>query len=310
MERVMALLRNQAALLCACLLLLASTLTGFTAQAYTQEAPTIVVPELPVFTENVSVQVPILMYHMLVPDGEPTRPGLRQVSHFRNDLRALRTAGFTTITFTQLIAFATNGDELPERPVLITFDDGYLDNYTLGFPVLQEERAHATIFVIGWCRGRNTRESGETINAHFSLDQAMTMYHSGWVDIQSHSYNLHERYPSPHATRNGVLQNHGEPISRYIAALRQDIAHMQSRVFDPMGRTPTVFAYPFGYWQPQAERVLRDAGFVATVTTENRIATVYQGAPDSLFGLPRIDVQHDISSGALVTLVTEMLAEI
>ena len=73
-----------------------------------------------------------------------------------------------------------------------------------------------------------------------------------------------------------------------------------------MGHTATVFAYPYGYREPLAEGILREAGFVSTVVTGNRISTVRRGDPESLFGLHRIKVDGHISSVELIEKIESL----
>lgn len=250
-----------------------------------------------------TARVPILMYHMIVEDYREVDSVRRRVSDFEGDLLALLAAGFNTITFAELISYARGESLLPQNPVIITFDDGYLDNYTLAFPLLVEHEMRAAIFVIGWSRGRSARDSGTPINPHFSLEQAADMMRSGFVDIQSHSFQMHERLSGPYGRRSGILQNIGEAEYEYVDALLYDMALQLRYVFGPLGHVPTVFAYPGGLHSPEAERVLRGAGFLATVLTEGPEAGashVARGQPDSLFGLRRINVSGWMTSEELV----------
>ena len=106
----------------------------------------------PQFTE-----VPILMYHHLV--EEPDDPAIGQdtlwVGQFRRQLELLRKEGYHTVSIEQLIAFATRGEPLPDKPVCLTFDDGYSSTYELAFPLLKEFEMKATVFVIGVSVGKD-----------------------------------------------------------------------------------------------------------------------------------------------------------
>ena len=94
-----------------------------------------------------SVKVPILMYHHLVSEAQTETdmtPAL-----FEAQMQALQAAGYTTVSLQELVAYVQDGVPLPEKPIVLTFDDGYLSNYELAYPILQKYQMKATIFVIG-----------------------------------------------------------------------------------------------------------------------------------------------------------------
>ena len=91
--------------------------------------------------------LPILMYHHFADEsksGTVVTPG-----RFREQMTALREAGYEAVTIPQVIGFVREGAPLPEKPVLITMDDGYGSNLTVAAPILEETGMRATIFVIG-----------------------------------------------------------------------------------------------------------------------------------------------------------------
>ena len=92
------------------------------------------------------------MYHNLAQEGSGN--DTISVQRLEEHLAALQDAGYTTITFQDLLAYVEQGTELPEKPVLLTFDDGYESNYTLAYPLLQQYQMKATIFVIGVSMGK------------------------------------------------------------------------------------------------------------------------------------------------------------
>lgn len=78
------------------------------------------------------------MYHE-VTEGEAGEYSIN-VADFEAQLQALADAGYTTVSFDELYDYVTTGAELPEKPIVITFDDGYMNNYTLAFPDTREIR--------------------------------------------------------------------------------------------------------------------------------------------------------------------------
>ena len=91
--------------------------------------------------------LPVLMYHHFdetSKDGTVVTPG-----RFREQMTALREAGYQAVTVPQVIGYVREGTPLPEKPVLITMDDGYGSNLTVAAPILEETGMRATIFTIG-----------------------------------------------------------------------------------------------------------------------------------------------------------------
>ena len=98
---------------------------------------------------------------------------------FKKQMQYLHDEGYHTITMDELYDYMTKGTELPDKPVLITFDDGYIDNYKYAFPILKEYNMKATLFMI-------TSAFGES--RFVNVEQLKEMQANG-IDIQSHTVN-------------------------------------------------------------------------------------------------------------------------
>ena len=85
--------------------------------------------------------LPVLMYHHMVPDGQDCNDMTVTPGKFRADLETVLAMGYTPVLPRELAA----GDALPEKPILITFDDGYRSNYDLVYPILREYGVKACI---------------------------------------------------------------------------------------------------------------------------------------------------------------------
>ena len=104
------------------------------------------------------------------------------VGQFRRQMELLLDHGFEPISFDQLIAFCKEGEELPQKPVIVTFDDGYSSFYELAFPILKELSIQATVFPIGVSVGKDTyKDTGISMIPHFDWQQAQEMASSGPV---------------------------------------------------------------------------------------------------------------------------------
>lgn len=85
-----------------------------------------------------TVELPILMYHGITDVSASVDEYTILAETFENDLKWLGDNGFTSISVKQLINYVDNGSALPEKPVLITFDDGYVNNYNFALPLLEK----------------------------------------------------------------------------------------------------------------------------------------------------------------------------
>lgn len=232
--------------------------------------------------ERDSLDIPIVMYHSLLKD--PDRQGEYVVSPatFEADLKYLQEQGYETILVKDLIAY-TNGGTLPDKPIMLTFDDGYFNNYSYGFDIAKKYNCKFVIFPIGIEADKYTDSYEENANySHANWDRLKEMQDSGMVEVQSHSYDLH----SISSGRWGAKKKKNETSSAYRAAIIADIQHSIDAIQEHIGRAPTAFAYPFGGMSQETPDILKDLGFSATMTSNERISSITRD-PESLHGLGR-----------------------
>ena len=119
-----------------------------------------------------------------------------------------------------LIAYVRDGTPLPEKPIILSFDDGYYNNYVYVLPLLQQYSARIVLSLLGRNTDDFTEWPSESIDyAHVTWDQLNEMLDTGLVEVQNHSYNLHA-YTSE---RHGCIQNPGESDAAYTQLLRADL---------------------------------------------------------------------------------------
>lgn len=222
-----------------------------------------------------AVSVPILMYHDFVPDDAPCGEYAVTESEFRSHLEALRDNGFESITFAELIGYTDGEDSLPEKPVIITADDGYDGVLGTAVPVLREYGMTLSCAVIGSMAGQD---------GHFSFEDIPDC-----VEIVSHTFNLHRDLGQV----RGVLAADEEILRRDISQMRP-----MEEEYPMIGR---VLVYPYGAYSNASEAVLSDEGYRITVTCDRGIAEAERGR--DLFGLPRIGVWHGMDGDDLIRSV-------
>ena len=236
------------------------------------------------------VTLPVLMYHHIdsnVPTDMTVSP-----ERFEEQIAALTQNGWHSVTIAQLIDYVDHGTPLPPKPILITFDDGYTSNLELAAPILERYGQHGVVFVIGINAGQERYpHTGQALTpARFALEEAIPYLESGVLELQSHTFDLHQRASYGISGREGALPLSGEGTETYHQALSLD-AETQQALFDThLGTTITALAYPFGFSCPQAEEIFTSLGIRATFTTTPGTNIVYKNKPETLHLLSRCTV--------------------
>ena len=224
-------------------------------------------------------------------------------------LNALRTDTILPQTFDvfdELQAYVLRGEPLPEKPVVITFDDGYRSNYTLAYPILQKYSMKATIFAIGVSFGTDHyKDTDYAITPHFGAAEAAEMTASGLISIQSHTYDMHQwpPYETGSAVRENILQLPGESEDSYVQALTEDFTRSRALLEGATGQPVDVLAYPAGQYSTLAQVTLQSLGVHVTLSTNPGVNTVVKGLPQTLYAMLRFGITEDISPEALLDMI-------
>lgn len=253
-----------------------------------------------------TAEVPVLLYHHLDPKADGSNSMVVTPATFERQIRALHDAGYTGVSVGDLQNYVHDGTPLPERPIVITLDDGYLSNYEYAFPILQEYGMKATIFVIGSSVGHTEfyKDTTYPITPHFGAAEIEEMIASGLIDIQSHTYDMHQTpaYETGVA-RPTIQQLPDETDADYMQALTED-ARLQKDLLEPMtGQKIVALAYPLGVYSPLTCTVLAQCGIEATFTTISGSNTIEKGAPQSLMNLNRYGVYESTTPEQLLAMV-------
>jgi peptidoglycan/xylan/chitin deacetylase (PgdA/CDA1 family) len=213
-----------------------------------------------VFQGPGSVICPILLYHRIdtpsVPNEYFTPP-----DDFRAQMQALKDWGYTPIPIALLVQAITEGAYLPERPVVITFDDGDISVYNNAFPIMQAFGYVGVSYIVS---------NRLTVDGYMNADQLKEMIAAGW-EVGSHSMN--------HAD---LTQISSDLYFQQIDRSRADLE-------DALGVSVRTFAYPFGLKNEAITEQVREAGYYAAVGLG---ASVEQGQYN-LFYLWRRPVKYD-----------------
>jgi peptidoglycan/xylan/chitin deacetylase (PgdA/CDA1 family) len=216
--------------------------------------------------------VPVLMYHQI---GEPPETGDRLAvapAEFARQLAYLHDAGFATITageFSAVLAGDAPG-ELPARPVVLTFDDGFEDFHGRAMPLLDKYGFTATVFVTsGWIQDAGAHSAPGRPGRMLTWSQLAEAAKAG-MEIGAHSL--------------------GHPQLDQIPGqqLRAELQESKARLEDGLGFAVPGMAYPFGYYNARVAEVTREVGYRYGYAVRNVIA---RPASD-LFAVPRLTVRR------------------
>lgn len=208
--------------------------------------------------------VSVLMYHMI--GDEQGNAAIMTEANLRIQMNYLRDHGYHPITMQELYDYVTKGAPLPEKPVCITFDDGYLDSYTIVYPLMKEYGFPWTLFLI-------TDDVGKPYN-RMTWDQLKEMANSHAVTIASHTLS----HPKLHnlATR---------------AEKEKEIVDANKALKYQLGIDNVWLAYPYGDYDDEVIDICKKAGIKMAVTTD--AGRVHVGSFP--YDLKRAYIGNDIS---------------
>ena len=190
--------------------------------------------------------VPILMYHSVAATGDPLSVTPEQLDAH---LAYLESAGFTTVSLSQVLDHEEGKGSLPSHPIVLTFDDGYEDAYSAALPLLKKRGQTATFFVVSGFMGRDhqhrvvDRASGKP---YLTWDETRALRDAG-MEIGSHTVN------------------HGKLTELHPDAVRIQLEHSKRDLEAKLGQKVSVFAYPFTAHRFGVRKAVLAAGYRGAV---------------------------------------------
>ena len=233
--------------------------------------------------EPVRDPLPVLMYHGVHSNPKKAGDYVITPQALEEDLLYLQRQGCTTVVMSDLIAYVQQGTPLPEKPVMITFDDGYYNNYLNAYPLLQKYQMKAVIsIIVGETDKYSELDENKENYSHITWDMINEMMESGLIEIQNHTYNLHKT-GNP---RRGAAQRKDETTEQYFAAVGADLQKAQDRIEEMTGWRPNTFTYPFGSYSRHSQELLEQLGFAASLGVEGKPCCLTRD-PACLIRIPR-----------------------
>jgi peptidoglycan/xylan/chitin deacetylase (PgdA/CDA1 family) len=221
-------------------------------------------PQKPERSGKAGMLLPILMYHYVSVPPEKADIYRRDLSvtpgHFEEQLRFLRQQGYHTVTLDQMADALREGKPLPSRPIVLTFDDGYDDNYSNAFPLLKQYGMTGTFFII--TDFVNNKRAG-----YMSWEQIAEMHAAG------------ERFESH-------TRDHPDLRKRSVEYLVWEATGSAEAIESHLRYRPHWICYPSGHYDEKVVEVFASAGYIGGLTT--RQGTVH--SVEDLFTLTRVRV--------------------
>jgi peptidoglycan/xylan/chitin deacetylase (PgdA/CDA1 family) len=211
------------------------------------------------------------MYHVIHPPpaGTPYPELWVAPDRFAEEMRALRDEGYRAVTLGQILDAWQGGPGLPARPVVVSFDDGYLSQY---------RDAGRTLRALGWPGVLNLEVKNLGLAGGLTRREVRAMARDGW-EVGAHTIT------------------HPDLTTLDAAGLRREIAGSRSRLHAALGLPIDVFCYPAGRFDATVEAAVRDAGYRAATTTEEGLAR-REGDP---YALPRLRVNGQDTAASLLS---------
>ena len=251
--------------------------------------------------------IPVLMYHHI---DENTNSVTVTEENFESHMKALTDAGYTAVSMAEVYEYVMGRGTLPEKPVMITFDDGYRSNYELAMPILEKYGMKAVMFPIGSSVGKSKyKDADHEIIPHATLGEIAAMAESGVFEIGSHTYDMHQSLQyeiecGNSSPRIDMDRLDGEEEQAYLNAVRSDFVRSWADIQSATGENfMLTLAYPRGVWTNEAAAVLCEMGVKMTFSTEEGVHTVVRGLEQSLYGIRRFNVDGAMTADEILAKI-------
>ena len=244
------------------------------------------------------------MYHSFLKDTSHSGKYVITPSQFENDIIYLKNAGCSFVSVKDIENYRNSEGSLPQKAVLITFDDGNYNNYLYIFPILKKYNVPALISPICyWVEEYSKNGDKNPIYSILSKDDINEMYKSGLVEFGNHSYNLHSTQG-----RFGTLKMSGETTETYQKMLYEDLKKADDIITEATGEKPAALVYPYGMISPESYDVASTLGYNILFSCTEGINRIYPG--DNRYLLKRYNRPAAITSEEFFSKIFNSSSEI
>ncbi|MCR4924769.1 MAG: polysaccharide deacetylase family protein [Clostridiales bacterium] len=236
--------------------------------------------------------LPIIMYHQIIKNENLASEYVLPLSVLESDFKYIKEKGYNAISIADLVAFANGEKNLPEKPIIITFDDGQESFKEYVIPLLEKYDLCAVVSIIGSATDKFTKTADHNLKySHLTWEQIEEISKNPRVEIGNHTYDMHKN----DGGRKGCNIIKGENVDIYKEKLTDDLKKLQDTIKEHTGNEPIVIAYPYGEHCQATNQVIEKLGFKASLTcaqTQNHL----QEGTQWLFNLGRFNRAYGKSS--------------
>ena len=260
-------------------------------------------------------QLLVLCYHDVLPVRDAgADPESVDTATLAAHMNWLLSEGFHPIGLDAVAAAYAGSARLPERAVLLTFDDGYASLYTQVYPLLRAFRFPAVAALVGqWMEappGQAVRYSERQARAReqfISWPQALEMQASGLVEFASHTWDLHQGVAAnpdgslePSATTHAFLAGGYETDAAWMQRIRADLDRNSTLLQQRLGRRPRAIVWPYGRYNDATEAIARELGMTVGLTLDSGPS----GRPTPIGRIRRLLVDGNPDTARLSRMIT------
>lgn len=236
--------------------------------------------------------VPIIMYHNITTDDTMCSDNVITPTILEKDLIYLQKHNYTTIKVNDLVNYVEKDIKLPQKPVILTFDDGFYSNLSYVLPLLEKYNMTAVVSIIGDFTEETSQKTENNLNnTYLSYKDIIKLKHSERIEFSNQSYKLH--YDTQQ--RKGAKINPDESIKDYKNIFIADTMKTHFNLIDNCNITPQVYTFPYGYYCDEATQLLKGMGYKVSFTCKEKPNYITKD-PNSLFYLNRYNRPADIST--------------
>jgi len=219
--------------------------------------------EMPIVSSNIRVDIPVLMYHHIEPvarsESDPVRVLGISKDKFDEQMNYLKSGSYNAISLADLYRKIAAG-ESTEKNVVLTFDDGYIDNFEVAWPIMQKYGFKGTFFII----------SNRIGTADYMNKEQIKILQDSGCEIGSHT------------------ETHPDLTKLSTSRLKEEIEGSKANIGELIGREIISFCYPVGRFNSRVENEVRNAGYQIAVTTSRW----HPFSTDDLLAVPRIRISE------------------
>ncbi len=250
----------------------------------------------PVINTSIKKPLPVIMYHHVSEKESLLNKYTVSVEELESDLVYLLENGYTTISINELLTYMYDGGSLPQKPILLTFDDGHESFYHYVFPLLKKYNAKAVVSVVGsFTDAYSTNEDHNIDYSYLTWKQINEMANTPYVEIGNHTYNMHSLQNELDG-RKGCDIIKGEDLDSYTKKLVEDVSRVENNILNYTSYKSSVFAYPFGIFSQETKDIIKGMGFPVILTCAELVNYIDPENDDFLYNLGRFNRDSGLTS--------------